>query len=124
MKETHPNPRKLMQMNSQGGQVPAPASRRWWWLGPCGSGFRVKDTRKGLLNLPPWLRKAAQSGLVPGVSLHRDTEKPLLEAVKLKPGLPMETRARVMGCLPRRTTNGGGGGRNGEARCSQKAEGS
>lgn len=85
--------------------------------------LELKDTRKGLLNLPPWLRKAAQARLMPGVSLHRDTEKPLLEDVKLKPGLPLETRARVMGCLPRRTTNGGEPGTKKQV-AFRKAEGS
>lgn len=34
------------------GQVPTPESRRAWQLWLCGSGFRVKDTGKGLQNLP------------------------------------------------------------------------
>ena len=100
MKETS-KPRKLMQMNLQGGQVPAPANGRPWWLRSLGSGFRVRDTKKGLRNLPPWLRKAAEAGHAPGVSLHRDWEKPLLEAVKRNPNTTLETQVRAMGCLPR-----------------------
>lgn len=34
-----------------------------------GSGFRVKDTRKGLWNLPPWLKKVTEAWSVSGVSL-------------------------------------------------------
>jgi hypothetical protein len=43
----------------------------------CGPSFRVKDTRKGLRTLPPWLRKVAEAGHVSGVSLHGGPEKPL-----------------------------------------------
>lgn len=53
-----------------------------------GSGFRVKDQRKGLWNLPPKLRKAAEATCVAVLSMHGDLGKPLCEAVKVKTRLP------------------------------------
>lgn len=41
---------------------------------PHGSGFRVKDTRKGLWNLLPQLRKATEASHMSGVSLHGSLE--------------------------------------------------
>ena len=38
--------------------------------------------------LPLQLRKSNDAGNVSGVSLHGDLERPLCEAVKVKPGLP------------------------------------
>ena len=44
-----------------------------------------------------------------GISLNGGLERPLCEAVKLKPGLPWRTQdvrdAKIMGYLPRRAAN-------------------
>lgn len=66
----------------------APANNRTWQLWPCGSGYRVKDTRKGLWNLLLWLGKGKKARHVSGVSLHGGLERPLCNAMKVKPGLP------------------------------------
>ena len=72
------------------GHVLAPGSRTWQ-LQPCGSGFGVKDRRNGLWNVPQCLKKVADA--VSGVSLNGGlVERPLCEAVKLKPGLPWRTQ--------------------------------
>ena len=70
-----------------GDQVPAQERRRIWQLQPCGSGFRVKNTRKGLWDLLLWLRKATEVRCVSGLFLHEGSEKPLSETVKMKLGL-------------------------------------
>ena len=67
--------------------------------------FGIKDRLKGLQNLPLQLRKATKARCVSGVFLHGSPEKPLCEAVKVKPGLlwrPQNVRdARAVGYLPR-----------------------
>lgn len=51
--------------------------------------FTVKGNRNGLWNLPLSLKKATEARPVSGVSLNGGlVERPLCEAVKLKPGLP------------------------------------
>ena len=55
---------------------------RTWQFETHGSGFRVKERREGLWN------KAAKARHVSEVSLHGVSERPLCEAVKVKPGLP------------------------------------
>lgn len=71
----------------------------------CGSDFKVKDRRKKLWNLPPLLRNASEAKQVLWMSLSRDPEKSLCEAVKAKcmlPWRPQDDRnARVMWDLPR-----------------------
>jgi hypothetical protein len=56
--------------------------------------------------LPLQLRKSNDAGNVSGVSLHGDLERPLCEAVKVKPGLPWRPQnvrdARATGSLPKR----------------------
>lgn len=60
--KTHPaklpsvksNQRKYQQPKAdaniieRGGQVLAPSGSKIWWLWPCGFGFRVNNSRKGL----------------------------------------------------------------------------
>ena len=58
------------------GHVPVPASSRAWQLLPCGSGFRVKDRKQGVIESP----------FVLGVSLSGGPERLLCEAVKEDPG--------------------------------------
>lgn len=70
-------------------EVPTPSSSRAWQFETQGSDFRVKDTRKGLWTLPPWLRRAAEARCVPDVCQHGGPERPLREAVKANPGTPM-----------------------------------
>ena len=73
----------------------ASASSRTWQLQSCGPEFRVKERRKELCN------KATEARHVPGVSLNGGLERPLHEAVKLKPGLPWRPQhirhVRVLG---------------------------
>ena len=52
------------------------------------SGFRVKDRKDGVSDLPPHLKKATEARHVSRVSLNGGLERPLCEAVNLKPGLP------------------------------------
>ena len=66
-----------------GCHVPVWEHSRTWQPQPHGSGFRVKDTRKGLWDVPPQLRKADEVKCVSGLPLHGDLERPLLEAVKV-----------------------------------------
>jgi hypothetical protein len=47
-----------------------PATNRTWHLWPLGDCIRVKDKRKRLWNLPPWLRKAPEARHVSVVFLH------------------------------------------------------
>lgn len=88
----------------QEAKVQLPSSSRTWQLQPHHSGF-VKKTRKGLWNLPPWLRKTAEARCVTGVSLYAGPEGPLHESVKVKPRLCWRSQdardARVMVYLPR-----------------------
>jgi hypothetical protein len=72
----------------QGDHVSAPASTRTRQLWPHGSSFRVKDTRKGLWNISPQLRKATEARHMSEMSLNGGNLDWLLcEAVKMKPGL-------------------------------------
>lgn len=64
---------------------PALARSRTWQLWPGDSGFRVKDAKRRLWNLPLWLRQAAGARHVGGGSLHGGPEKPSCVAVKVKP---------------------------------------
>ena len=91
---------------------PAQANSRTRKLQPHGPGFRGKDTRqirKGLQNLPPKPRKAAEARLVSGVSLNGGPERPLCETVKVKAVLPWRPQdvgdARTVGYLPRKAAN-------------------
>lgn len=52
-------------------------------LGPRGSGFRFKDSRKGLWNLPLKLRNAAEARRMSGVFLRGGLRRRLCEAVKM-----------------------------------------
>ena len=56
-----------------------------------------------------WLRKASEARHMSGVACHGGPERPLCEAVKMKPGLPWRPQdigdARVMWYLPRRAAN-------------------
>lgn len=55
---------------------------------PTWSGFRFKDTRvKGLWSPLTPLKKASEARNVTGKSLHGGQERPLHEAMKVKPGL-------------------------------------
>lgn len=60
-------------------------------------------------NLPPKSRKAAETKFVAGVSLHGGPERPLSEAVKVKPGFPWRPQdvedARAMRYLPGRAAD-------------------
>lgn len=70
----------------QGSHVPAPTSRRPWKLQLQGS--EVKDRKKGLWNLLPKLRKAAEDRHVSGKSQYGGLKRLLHKIVKMKPGLP------------------------------------
>lgn len=87
----------------------APANNISWWLWLCGSGCKVKDTRKGSWTLLLWLGKAKEARHVSGVSLHGDLERSLCEAMKVKPGLPWRPQnvgdTRAVGYLQRRAAN-------------------
>ena len=63
VKETMKN-RKLEDIIEQEGCIPAPVSSRTWQLQLHGSGFRVKDIRKGLWDPPCRPRKAAEARYV------------------------------------------------------------
>jgi len=69
------------------GHVSAPVRSRSWQPRPHGSGIRVKD-RKGLWNHPLRLRKPTETKCMVGVSLQGDPERPLCEALKVKPVFP------------------------------------
>lgn len=66
-------------------------------------------TEQRLWNLSPQLRKATEERHVVEMSLHGGQERPLGEAVKVKPGLlwrPQDVGdARAVGYLPRRAAN-------------------
>lgn len=62
----------------------------------------MKDTRvKALWNLPPWLRRTTETNHVAEESLQGGPEKPLREAVKVKPQLQWRSQdvkdARAIG---------------------------
>lgn len=65
------------------GQAPAVPSTKTRQL--C-SGFSIKDTRKGLWNLPSKLRKTVEARYMPGVCLDGSPKRSLCEAVKVKLG--------------------------------------
>lgn len=60
-----------------------------------------------LRNLPLQIRKITEAKHVSGKSTNGDLERPLCDAVKVKPGLPWETQnvrdARVVGYLLRKS---------------------
>jgi hypothetical protein len=68
--------------------------------------FRVKDTRKGLWDLPLQLRKAAEARCESDMSRYGGPEGPMHKAVKVKPGFTWSLEdfgdARVLVYLPRR----------------------
>ena len=70
------------------GHIPAPASSRTWQLQTHGSGFSVKNTKKGLCNLLVRLKKTTKTRHMSGVSLNGGPKRPLHEAMKVKSGLP------------------------------------
>lgn len=64
----------------------AVVGRETWQLWPHYSGFSIKDTRKGLWNLPSKLRRLLRLRPCQGcVSVHGGPERSLCEAVKVKP---------------------------------------
>lgn len=92
------------------GQVPSQAGNQTWH--PHGdSGFRVmKDTEvNGMWIIPPCLRGVAETRSMAGESLHWDLGRPLLEIVKMKPGLLWRSHdiggASTLGCLQWRAAN-------------------
>lgn len=85
MKKTIEN-RKLVKMYLK--HVPPLTNSRTWQHWPHGSGFRIKDLRKRLWNLPLQLRKATEAR-------HGGSERTLHEAVKVKPAL--SGRLQVVG---------------------------
>ena len=67
-------------------------------------------TRKGHRISPQEQGESLEASHVSGESLYGDPERPLREAVKVKPGLPWRSQdvgdARVMRYLPRKSANG------------------
>ena len=55
---------------NEGTKVSVPVNIRTWQLWPGGSDFKVKDTRKGLWELFPVVRKATEARHVSGLSPH------------------------------------------------------
>lgn len=100
------NKKQLMQMKFKKGDMFQPhqekkKKKKTRQLQPSGSGFCVKkNIGKGLWNLPRWLFVTRS---VAGASLCSGLERPLCEAVKMKPGLCW--RPQAMGYPPRRAAN-------------------
>lgn len=70
LKKTLSEGNQWKQKARQGAQAPAPLSSRIRQLWQCASGLSIKDTKYGLWNLPPWLRKSAEAKCVAVVFLH------------------------------------------------------
>lgn len=84
-------------------------TNRAWQLWSRGSGFRVKERSKRLEILPVRLRRATEARCVAGVSLCGGLERPLYEAMEVKPRFSWRPQnaedVRTVRYLPRKSAN-------------------